>query len=115
VQNQAAEVALRAQRAAGEVPRQIPATPGARTDLTSSHDVTRLKSAALEHAGITLNERTRWESVADLAEERFEAYIAETQTAARELTTAGVLRLASEPPATPMTLPCAPENSRKTS
>ena len=42
LQNQAAEIRLRAERRAGELLKEIPRNPGERTDLTSLHDETRL-------------------------------------------------------------------------
>lgn len=84
VQNQAAEVALRAKRRAGELLRDVITHGGA----PESHAVT------LGDLGIQKQTASRWYSIADIPEERFETYLADEQAQHRELTTAGAVRLA---------------------
>lgn len=85
LQNQAAEVAIRAKRRAGEILTQlIPHQGGRPTE----------NSVTLTELGIGENDSRRWQAIASVPEERFERHIAEEQTAHRELTTAGVLRIA---------------------
>lgn len=97
VQNQAAEVALRAQREAGRVTGLLETAPGTRTDRTSCHDVERLpKAQVLEAAGISTTEASRWERLDRIPDDQFEAWVAGVQTAGRELTTAGALALARD-------------------
>jgi hypothetical protein len=97
VQNQAAEVALRAQREAGKVTTALEKNAGARTDIGPLDTVSRgyTKHEQLEEAGISDKEASRWERVARLDDETFEFYVAETQSLGRELTTAGALKLAN--------------------
>lgn len=95
-QNMIAEIKLRAERRAGELSKDLPVAPGKRTDITSGHDVARLetKADALKEAGISPKQAARFEAVASLPEEVFEAHIGETVAANTELTTAGVLEKA---------------------
>jgi hypothetical protein len=72
---------LRAERGAGKVTAKLPKSPGGRPRKNSSHDITGFKAEALERAGINKMECSRWEQVASLDDERFEAYIVETQAA----------------------------------
>ena len=57
---------------------------GNRTDLTSSIDGRSVEGvrAACDDAGITKQTGARWQTIATLPEDRFEAHIAETKDAA---------------------------------
>ena len=68
MQNQCAEIKLRAERRGGEILKNMPKEPGKRTDLTSSHDATKL-----QEAGINKSQSSRWQQIAELPEEDFEA------------------------------------------
>jgi hypothetical protein len=71
VQNQAAEVALTAQRESGKVTSAIESAQGARTAINSPYDAEKLpKSDVLSDAGISTQEASRWEPVAKLATSR---------------------------------------------
>ncbi len=91
MQNQCAEIKLRAERRAGEMLAETPKEPGKRTDLTSSHDVTRLQDV-----GISRQQSSRWQRIADIPEPDFERKITEDKARRRELTSAGMLRLSKE-------------------
>jgi hypothetical protein len=60
------EIRLRAERKCGQMTAQIKASPGARTDLTSYHHDTRLKSDVLEQAGISRVQASTSKSVVPL-------------------------------------------------
>jgi hypothetical protein len=65
VQNQAAEVALRAQRRAGEVTVDLERCQGVRSYLgvTSGQPVQKLKADVLAEVGITTQEASRWSAL----------------------------------------------------
>jgi len=89
MQNDIAEIKLRAERRAGELLTEIPHETGKRTDLTSSDDVTKL-----QETGISRAQSSQWQKEAALPEEDFERYVAETKGDGGELTSAGLLRVA---------------------
>jgi hypothetical protein len=89
VQNQAAELALRAKRRAGELLVSLPKNLGGRGTGNTVLPVPRL-----DELGIGKIDSSRWQAVASVPEDRFEQHLAEQQTAGRELTTAGVLAIA---------------------
>lgn len=97
-QNMIAEIKIRAERRGGELSREIPKNSGKRTDLTSGHDVQRLKTKTevLREAGIDRKQANRWEAEAAIPEEVFEQHIAQTKAECKELTSAGVLELAKQ-------------------
>jgi len=90
-QNEAAEVKIRAERKAGEMLAQMPKFHGARPSDTGSHDVTPLE---LSDLGIEKMQSSRWQAIANLPEEIFEEHITETKADGKELTTAGLIRVA---------------------
>jgi N6-adenosine-specific RNA methylase IME4 len=83
VQNRCAELKLRAERKAGAM-------------LASDPSVGRGKSDSLSHFGIERHESSRWQRIAGLDEADFDAYIAAAFNEAKELTTAGALKLAKQ-------------------
>jgi hypothetical protein len=86
----AAEIKCRAERRLGELMRDLPKQrPG---EYQRSHDRTVAPSYAAR--GIDKRQASRWQSIASLPEATFEAHIAQEKAAGRELTTAGVERLA---------------------
>ena len=93
MQNDIAEIKLRAERRAGELLAEFergktgPKLPDRLSDNSEYRQ-------ALEDA--ELNERTarRWQTEAALPEETFEQHVAETKASQKELTSAGVYRLA---------------------
>jgi N6-adenosine-specific RNA methylase IME4 len=85
LQNQAAEVALRAKRRAGELLAiAIPHAGGRPTENT----------VTLTELHVDENDSRRWQAIASVPEARFEQHLAEEMAAGHELTTAGVVRVA---------------------
>ena len=92
MQNQAAEIKLRAERRAGEIlAEQIP-HEGGRPEKPS-HDVI-VSTPKLSELGITPKESSRWQLEASVPEEQFEQHIAEIKDKKEELTSAGLRELA---------------------
>lgn len=87
VQNRCAELKLRAERRAGEMLAVLPKAAGARTDSVSA----RLSDIGVEH-----HESSRWQRIAGLDVDQFDAYIAAAFNDRKELTTAGALKLAKQ-------------------
>lgn len=80
MQNNVAEIKLRAERRIGEMlPTQI-----------GSHDVT------LSGMGISKMQSHRWQAEASVPEEEFERHVAEVKVSGKELTSAGLYRLARQ-------------------
>jgi len=93
VQNQAAELALRAKRRAGELLAASELSRGGRPSETMDI-VSPVSPPTLDELGIQPKDSQRWQAVASVPEDRFEQHLAEQQTAGRELTTASVLAIA---------------------
>lgn len=83
MQNECAELKLRAERKAGEMLAALP-------KKANQH----VAGDTLSQAGIARHQSSRWQRIASLPEGEFDAYIAETVTANRELTSAGALQRA---------------------
>lgn len=88
VQNRAAEVKLRAERQAGKLLSQLMLRGGDRRSK-SHHD--RLK---LEDLGLTSNQSKRWQLQARVPENVFVQHVRQTCKDGKELTSAGLMRLA---------------------
>lgn len=91
-QNEAAEVKIRAERKAGEMLAQMPKAEGGRPTETSN--TVLHVSPTLADLGIERMQSSRWQMVASLPEEIFEDHIQEAKTEGKELTTAGIIRVA---------------------
>ncbi len=99
VQNSGAELAIRAQRLAGEKlaqlergktgPKEIISTRGNNSD-TSEY------KAALEESDTSYQQANRWQAIASVPEEEFEKHIEQVMTKNDELTSAGVLRVGQQ-------------------
>lgn len=89
LQNLAAELKLRAERKAGEFLRGLALRGGDRR--SKSRDAT-LK---LEAFGVSKHQSAQWQLEAEVPETVFVAFLEETRHAGREITTAGLLRLAA--------------------
>lgn len=89
IQNEAAEVKIRAERKAGEMLAEMPKAQGASVEgwKTRSHDVT-----TLEDMGIEKMQSSRWQAIASLPDAEFEKHITETKGDGKELTSSGVIR-----------------------
>jgi SAM-dependent methyltransferase len=90
VQNDAAELKLRAERKAGDLLREMALNGGDRKSL--SHDE-RVKLADL---GISHNDSHRWQQEATVPAPVFEAYVTTTKERGKELTSRGVYELARD-------------------
>lgn len=89
VQNLCAELKLRAERRIGELLQVTVEHGGDRRSSSSSHHTN------LKDLGITGDQSSRWQRIASVPEPDFERHIEDTKSVGGELTTAGVLRLAS--------------------
>lgn len=99
MQNHAAEVRLRAERAAGELLAKMRLAGG---DRRSSSAKSQLR---LEDLGITKHQSSRWQRAARVPHEAFERFVRETKESGGELTTTALLTLARRfaSPRTPAT------------
>ena len=89
MQNNCAEIKIRAERRIGEFSRELPKKQGKYQQ--TAHDGKSDKTTILEDAGIKHHER--YETIAGIPEEKFEEYIAITKDTEAELTSAGIQRL----------------------
>lgn len=86
VQNDVAEIKIRAERRAGELLKQDP-------DLKPGNPQWSQRATnVLSEADITKSQSSRWQQVAAMPEKKFEKHIEEVKESGEELTTAGVLR-----------------------
>lgn len=101
--NHAAEVKLRAERKAGELLQQLERAPGPGRGNTEEKIFQAGKSFQESEYRTVLTENDiapttahRWQTVATVPDEIFEEHVVTVQQEQRELTSAGVLRLAEE-------------------
>lgn len=93
----AAELRIRAERKSGELLKEtIPHGGGRPAEKPSSDVMVFEPPPKLSDLGITPNQSSTWQRIADIPEDRFEQHIEATKAAGEELTTAGTLRLAEE-------------------
>jgi hypothetical protein len=90
VQNRAAEVKLRAERQAGKLLSQLTLRGG---DRRSKSHGERLKLGDL---GLSANQSKRWQLQARVPENIFLAHVKQTRETGKELTSAGLMRLAKQ-------------------
>ncbi len=95
MQNQCAEIKLRAERRAGEILEDMPKNKGVR--LGGNVIVPPGGEPKLEDIGISKNQSSQWQKIASLPEDVFENHIEETKANKGELTTVGTLRLLDKP------------------
>lgn len=88
IQNQAAELKLRAERKAGQLLSGLRLHGGDRRSSQAG------RQARLDDLGISADESRRWQLLATIPERTFEKYIATTQTLGQEIAAAPLLRLA---------------------
>lgn len=94
--NWAAEIRIRAERKAGELLKEM-AEAGARAEKGGDQrSLESSSSVRLDDLGIDKHESSRWQKVAAVPEAEFERYLSETKTEGRELTSAGVRKLAKQ-------------------
>lgn len=90
IQNQCAEIKIRAERRSGEILAGM-VKPG---NPQLSHDVTIVPK--LSDLGISKMQSSRWQTEAKVPEEIFQRHVAEVKTAKVELTSAAVQKLGSQ-------------------
>ena len=90
IQNQAAEMKLRAERRAGSMLSKLKLHGGDRREETATDRVT------LEEIGISKDQSSRWQLAASVPEKAFERFLEEAQQEHGEVTTAGLTKLARD-------------------
>ena len=98
MQNQCAEIKLRAEHRGGELFKDIPREGGGQPKKNWVHDgpsSTELQIAQ-EESGIKQSTRKRWEAIASIPEDEFEAHIASVKDSEKELTEAGTLKISKK-------------------
>ncbi len=99
MQNNCAEIKLRAERRAGELLQETDKNGGGRPKKTSN-TMLQVSLPTLMELGLTRMQSSRWQTIANIPERIFEEHLQETMDKAKagdtraELTTAGVLQLA---------------------
>lgn len=93
MQNDIAEIKLRAERRAGELLREMDKNKGGNPNLL--HDETGC-SPTLPELGISRVQSHRWQTEAQVPDEEFEQYVAETKANGEELTSTGLRRKAKK-------------------
>lgn len=89
VQNDVAEIKLRAQRRAGEMLKEMELKKNAGRPTNNSSQAARDfdgKSEKLSDIGISWSDSSRWQNIASLPEEKFEEIVTETKEEGKELT-----------------------------
>lgn len=98
VQNDIAEIKIRAERRAGEILQETEKAKGSdyagRLDLDGNRVLPSNPPPTLEEIGITKIQSSRWQATASLPEDVFEKHIVETKGGGKELTSSGVLKIA---------------------
>lgn len=98
MQNQAAEIKIRAERRAGEMLGEMDLAAGGEyyhNEPTGNIVLPVPLSPKLEELGITKIQSHRWQSETSVPEEILEQHIAEVKSKGEELTSIGVIRLAA--------------------
>ena len=96
VQNNIAEIKIRAERRIGEFSKELETHEHRFGQANHSGEPTT-KTEVLKEAGISPPHASRYEIIANIPEEKFEEVINKTKEAKEELTTALILRLAKDP------------------
>jgi hypothetical protein len=95
IQNDAAEIKIRAERSAGEMLLEMPKQHGARDGKTGSH-----RATPLSDIGVSKTQSSRWQAIAKIEESKFEQQVESARSSGKELTTAAFLRAAPTEPKT---------------
>jgi modification methylase len=97
IQNTAAEIKLRADRKIGDLLGDLETSQGKRNDLTSDQAGPKLtKREAIAGADISRGDAIRCEKIASIPDDIFEQQVAEKKEERKELTSAGMLRVAKK-------------------
>jgi hypothetical protein len=98
-ERRACEIRLRAERKAGELSKKIDKSPGGRPAKTlPTMGRVSTKQETLAAAGVSVRQAERWEKLADVPEEQFEAALAGPDMP----TTSGIIEAVNAPPVTPV-------------
>jgi hypothetical protein len=92
----AAETHLRTQRRAGELLSELAKHPGGRSATASVVEGVRRKPATLRELRITPQESHRWQRIAMIPNDRFDAFIAASRQRGKELTVSAAVALAKQ-------------------
>lgn len=92
IQNQCAEIKLRAERKAGSILATLTIRGGERHN---SQDGSCERYSILQDLNISWNQSTRWQTISRIPTEAFENFLLTAQVSTTELTQAGALRLAT--------------------
>lgn len=95
MQNDIAEIKLRAERRAGELLKEIERSQGGRPAGNTDQPGPSFRSE-IDDAGIAATTAKRWQAIAGVPESVFEQHIETVKARGDELTSAGVLRIAKE-------------------
>lgn len=96
MQNDVAEIKVRAERRAGEMLAEMAKDVGGRPPKTYCN-VQQVSTSTLTDLGIERTQSHRWQTIASLPDETFEAHVSRVKASATgELTSAGVLKLAKQ-------------------
>ena len=90
LQNQAAEIKLRAERKAGGFLSSLGLRGGDRRSKS------RTKTLNLEEIGINKNQSYRWQLLASVSERAFRSYVENSMQRGKEISAAGLLRIARQ-------------------
>jgi ParB family chromosome partitioning protein len=93
--NAAAEIKLRAERKAGEMLALMEKNKGGRPSEKTPVIATEVFPPPLSDLGVTENQSKRWQREAKVPEEEFEAYIESCCYECKEVTQAGLLKIAN--------------------
>lgn len=93
MQNKFAEITLRCERRAGEMLREMPKNEGGRPTENLSISTTGFPPK-LSDIGITRDQSSQWQAIANIPQETFEQHIEEVKASRQELTTTGFVQLA---------------------
>lgn len=97
IQNQAAEIKIRAERRAGEMLGEIEKNPGGRPSENLSHDViSYFPLPTLPELGITAMQSHRWQLEAKVPEEIFQKHVDEIKTNKQEVTSSALQKMGSQ-------------------
>ena len=91
VVNAAAEIKLRAERKAGEYLKGMEMNKGGNQPIQRND-----RLASLNEIGVTLNNSSQWQRIADIPEPRFETFINDCYTDKKEITTTGAYKLSKQ-------------------
>jgi len=94
LQNQCAEIKIRAERRAGEMLANIERNSGGRPSKNSSKLDEFNYTRILKENQIPFSTASRWQIEAEVAENEFEKWVSEIKSEGRELTSVGLRRLA---------------------